>query len=244
MIARIFALALISSNALAADFPAVLDWSGRVVLAMPVSGVVESVTAYPGHTVKKDELLATLDPTLFKAGVLEAAAEAHRLTEDQADAKRDLDRVTELYARTVSATTELDAAKLRYARAQAGLEAAQARLEKARRQLAESELRAPFDAMVLARHAEPGLVAATPCQPNPIFTVARADEMLALATLDAGQASAIRLGRKTEVGVAGKSLRGVVRGLTSGADGHYTLEVVIPRTGGLMAGQRATIRLP
>jgi hypothetical protein len=43
----------------------------------------------------------------------------------------------------VSATTELDAAKLRFARAQSGLAATQARLERARRLLAEAELRRP-----------------------------------------------------------------------------------------------------
>lgn len=244
MIPRILALALFAGTAWAADYPATLDWSGRVTLAMPVSGVVEHVAPRAGQRVQQGELLARLNPTLFKAGVAEAMAELHRLTEEEAEAKRDLDRVGELYARTVSATTELDAAKLRHARARAGLDAAQARVERARHQLAESELRAPFDALVLVRHAEPGLVAATPCQPNPLFTVARAGEMLALATLSPAQAGPIRLGGTAEVSVAGKTLKGELRALTAQGDGRYVLEVAIPRAPGLLAGQPASIRLP
>ena len=238
------ALALVTHATLAAEYPAVLDWSGRVSLAMPVSGVVESVAAQPGQRLKKGDLLATLHPTLFKAGVAEAKAEADRLALEEADAQRDLERVTELYARTVSTTTELDAAKLRHARATAALAVARARLEKARRQLEESELRAPFDVVILARLAEPGLVAATPCQPNPLFSVASSQEYVARASLTPAQIARIKLGDKAEVVAAGATVKGDVRGIGSPGEGKYSLEVAIPQTAGLMAGQPVTIRLP
>ncbi|MEW5771356.1 MAG: efflux RND transporter periplasmic adaptor subunit [Pseudomonadota bacterium] len=242
--ALLSALLLIAADLQAAEFPAVLDWSGQVALAMPVTGVVETVAAKPGQRLKRGELMAGLNQTVYKAGVAEARAELDRLGEEEAEAKRDLERVQELYARTVSATTELDAARLRHARAASGLAMAQARLEKARRQLAESELRAPFDAVVLARMAEPGLVAATPCQPNPLFNVARDDEILARATLDAEQAARVRLGGKAVVEAAGGSRTGEVRGLGHLGQGKYALEVAIGRDGRLLAGQPATIRLP
>ncbi|PIV87497.1 MAG: hypothetical protein COW48_11270 [Hydrogenophilales bacterium CG17_big_fil_post_rev_8_21_14_2_50_63_12] len=117
MMLRTLSLALVAGNALALDLPATLDWSGRVSLTLPVAGVIEQVNVQAGQTVKKDTLLATLNPTLFKAGVAETRADLDRLIQEEADATRDLDRVKELYARTVSSTTELDAAKLRHARA-------------------------------------------------------------------------------------------------------------------------------
>ncbi len=237
-------LALAAGTVQAADHAAELGWSGRISLAMPVTGVVETVAAHAGQRLKKGDLLAALNPTLFKAGVAEARADVDRLTQEQADAQRDLDRVKELYARTVSATSELDAAQLRADRAAAALAGARARLERARRQLEESELRAPFDAIVLARMAEPGLVAATPCQPNPLFTVARADELVALATLSPDQASRLELGRKADVLAGGRTLKGEVRGISPREDGKYRLEVALPRENGLMPGQPATVRLP
>jgi RND family efflux transporter MFP subunit len=241
---RTLLLTLAAGNALAADLPAVLDWSGRVSLTLPVAGVLERVDVQAGQTVKKDELLAALNPTLYKAGVVEARADLDRLTQEEADAKRDLDRVTELYARTVSSTTELDAAKLRHARAQSGLAAAQARVEKARRLLTESELRAPFDAIVLARHGEPGQVITIPCQPAAVLTVARSDEWLARAPVEPAQAAAVQLGDAAEVQVAGKTLKGRIRALTAQTEGRATVEVALPRVPGTWAGQAAGIRLP
>lgn len=233
-----------AGGAQAAELPAELGWSGRVSLAMPVSGVVEMVAAQPGQQLKKGELLAALNPTLFKAGVAEARADVDRLSQELADARKDLDRAKELYARTVSATTELDAAQLRHDRAAAALAGAQARLERSRRQLEESELRAPFDVIVLARMAEPGLVAATPCQPTPLFTVARANELVAHATLSPDQASRLAPGRKAEVAVGGRVLKGDIQGVSVREDGKFRLEVSVPRENGLMPGQPAAIRLP
>lgn len=237
-------LCLPTPAALAAEYPALLDWSGKVSLTLPVSGVLDNVMARPGQMVKKGEVLASLEPSLFKAAVAESRADLDRLTEEHADARRDLDRVQELYARTVSSTTELDAAKLRFARAQSGLAAAQARIERARRLLAESELRAPFDALILARHGEPGLVVTSQCQPPAVFSVARADELTARATLDGGQAGSVRLGDEADVVLGGKSVKGKVSGLTALPDGRYGLEVAIPRNAGMLAGQPASVRLP
>lgn len=243
-----FSLALLATAAHAATevvpLPASLDWSGRVSLTLPVAGVLEQINVQAGQMVKKDELLAALNPSLYKAGVAEARADLDRLTQEEADAGRDLERVTELYARTVSSTTELDAAKLRHARARAGLAAAQARTEKARRLLAESELRAPYDAIVLARHGEPGLVITSPCQPAAVLSIARADEWLARAPIDAAQATGVKLGGGADVQVAGQTVKGRVRAMTAQAEGRVLLDVALPRAPGTWAGQAASIRLP
>lgn len=243
MMLRTLLLVLIAGNATAADIAARLDWSGRVSLTLPVAGVLERVDVQAGQTVKRDELLAALNATLYKAGIAETRADLDRLGQDAADAGRDLERVTELYARTVASTTELDAAKLRHARAQAGLAAAQARMEKARRQLVESELRAPFDAVVLARHGEPGQVITIPCQPAAVVSLARADEWLARAPIDAAQAASLRLGDEADVQVASQTVKGRIRALTAQAEGRVLLDVALPRASGTWAGQAANIRL-
>ncbi len=242
--ALMFAALLAALPGWAGEFPALLDWSGRVNLSLPVSGILDSVAVQPGQRVKKGEVLASLEATVLKANVAEAKAESDRLGEELADAQRDADRVQELYNRTVSATTELDAAKLRLARAQSGQAAAQARLERARRLLADSEVRAPFDAIVLARPGEPGLVITAQCQPATVVSVARSDQLLARVQLTANQASGLTLGKEAEVQVAGHTLTGRLTGLTAQADGRYAAEVSIPRQSGLLGGQAATVRLP
>ncbi len=237
-------LTTMTSLAIAAEYPATLDWSGRVNLTLPVSGVLDTVVAQAGQMVKKGELLASLEPTLFKAAVAEVRADLDRLTEEQLDSRRDLDRVQELYARTVASTTELDAAKLRHARASASLAATQARLELARRQLAVAELRAPFDALILQRHGEPGLVISSQCQPATVFTVARADELIARVALTAEQAAVVRFPGNAEVVIGDSVLNAELRALSVDAAMRYSLELSLPRTPGLLPGKMLQVRLP
>jgi len=232
-------------TARAGEYPAVLEWSQRVDLSTPLSGIVASVQAQPGQTVDTGALLLGLDPVPYKAQVAEARAETDRLAEEEADAKRELERAQELYARAVTATTELDAARLKHARASAALAAAQARLERARWQLAQTELRAPFPALILERRAEPGMAVAAQCQPPILLRLARADEMIARADLTPAQAGSVRLGMRAEVSIAGKPHRGVVRGVnyTGTGDRVYSVDVAIPRQDGMMAGLPASLRL-
>jgi RND family efflux transporter MFP subunit len=244
MSARILPFLLLALPAWAAELPAQLDWSQRVEIATPVSGVVETVHVRPGQRVAQGTPLVSLNQAAFKASLGEARADLERFTQEAAEARRELDRVGELYARTVSSTTELDTAKLRHARAAALLAGAQARLDKARRQIEESEPRAPYDALVLDRAAEPGMAVAGQCQPPVLVTLARADEIVARAGLAAGQAATVKPGDPATVGVAGKSIAGQVAAVRAKADGRYQVEVAIPRGNGHVAGLAATIRLP
>lgn len=146
----------------------------RVELSTRVSGVVEEVLVSPGQKVKKGERLLRLNKVIYQAKVDEASAELERARADEADARRDQDRVQELYNRTVSSTTELDAAKLRHVRAKSTLIALEARLTVAKKNLADSELKAPFDGVVAAIPAAPGTVVSADCQqPRPLIWMTR-----------------------------------------------------------------------
>ena len=156
-------LGLLASNALAAD----------VELSTRVSGVVEDVYVQPGQSVKKGAVMLRLNKVIYQAQVLEAGAETERLRAEAAEAKRDLDRAEELYSRTVSSTTELDSAKLRHTRAQSALTVAEARATIAKKNLADTELKAPFNGVVAAVPAAPGVVVASDCQPRALIVLRR-----------------------------------------------------------------------
>lgn len=138
----------------------------KIELTTRVSGVVDVVLVKPGQRVKKGAVLLRLDRTILQARLDEAAAEHSRAQADEADAKRDLDRAQELFDRTVSSTSELDAAALRYARTQAALSTARARRVIAQKNLNDAELKAPFDGVVSAVPGGPGTVVAADCQPK------------------------------------------------------------------------------
>lgn len=144
-------------------------WAADAVeLTTRVSGVVEAVLVKSGQRVKKGAVLLRLDRTVLQARLDEAAAEHARAQADEADAKRELERAQELFDRTVSSATELEAAALRHARAQAALSAVQARRVIAQKNLQDAELKAPFDGVVSAVPGGPGTVVAADCQPRPL----------------------------------------------------------------------------
>ncbi len=142
-----------------------------IPLTTPVSGIVKSVFVSVGQRVKKGQPLLALDDTIYQARVMEAEAGVARAKEEGLDAGRDLARANELYSRAVSSTTELDAAKLRSARADAMSKEAQARLVIARKNQQDSILRAPFDGVVSARLVEPGMYVATTLQPPTLIVL-------------------------------------------------------------------------
>jgi RND family efflux transporter MFP subunit len=142
--------------------------AGTVELTTRVSGVVEAVLVKPGQHVKKGAVLLRLDRTVLQARLDEASAEKARAQADEGDAKRELDRAQELFNRTVSSASELEAATLRYVRAQAALAGAHARRVIAQKNLSDAELKAPFDGVVSAVPGAPGTVVAADCQPRPL----------------------------------------------------------------------------
>lgn len=142
-----------------------------VPLTTPVSGVVKSVFVHVGQQVKKGQPLLALDDAIYQARVMEAEAGAARAKEEELDAGRNLTRAKELYSRAVSSTTEMDAARLRSAQADAVSKEAQARLIIARKNQQYTVLRAPFDGVVKARLVEPGMYVATTLQPPTLIVL-------------------------------------------------------------------------
>lgn len=155
-----------ASAFLAAMMLAAAAWAAdRVALTTPVSGVVKEVYVQVGQRVKKGEKLLALDDTRLKARVMQAEAALMRSGQEKEEADRDLKRAEELYDRGVSSTTELDAVKLKHARAAANAKEAEAQLVVAQKDLEDSVLKAPFEGVVRARDAEPGMY--VPAQLNP-----------------------------------------------------------------------------
>ncbi|MBU4500803.1 MAG: efflux RND transporter periplasmic adaptor subunit [Gammaproteobacteria bacterium] len=145
-------------------------WAAESVeLSTRVSGVVETVWVKPGQRVKKGTPLLRLDRTILQASLAEATAEQARAQADASEARREKERAQELFNRTVSSTSELDAAMLLDARAQAALAIAKARRVIAQKNVQDAELKAPFDGVVKAVPGGPGTVVAADCQPKPLI---------------------------------------------------------------------------
>lgn len=205
--------ALASLSAAGAQREATLRWVGRVELSTPVSGVVAEVPAEVGRTVAKGAVLMRLDDRLFKAELARARAELVRLGQLRDEAKRELDRAKDLYDRTLLANHDLEMAKIGYSGAVAQHEAAKAAVTRAQLDLEYAVLRAPFDAVVLARNAEPGQTVVSRLEAVPLIVVAEAGRMIARVMLTGDELSGLREGLPARVKVGDRSYDGTVQSI-------------------------------
>ena len=243
------AAALFPQTPWAADIQATLQWSQRVELSTPVSGIVQAVNVEVGDLVKKDQVLLSLDSTVYQARVAENQSEITRLNAEAEEAKRDLDREQELYERTVVSTTDLDQAKLQLVKSQSTLSEARARLRQNQKMLDDASLRAPFDAVVVLRQAEPGLSVAAGLQPQMLLTLARSGEMIARMHLTSPQMDKLKTGQTVTVSIGGINYTGKIKTLgmepskiKEGA--AYPVDVLFPSKKPLRAGAQALVKLP
>ena len=210
---------------------------------------MQSVQANVGERVKKGQVLAALDASGYQAQVAEAQAVIARSKEEQQDAKRNLDRVEELYKRTTISTSELETAQTRNARAIAQLNEAQAHQRRVQKILSDATLRAPFDALVLERQAEPGQIVASQFKPQALFVIARAGEMIARAKLTLAQIEKLKVGDAVTVEVNKQSYRGKIKLLGLEPVGEkgdigYPVDVLFAVKDVLRAGTPAIVKLP
>lgn len=239
------ALFLFSGFAHAADVPAVLQWSGRVEIGPRVSGIVKTVHAKVGDRVKKGQILLVLDNQIYQSRTAAAAAVVARRELELSDAKLNLTRVQELYDRTVSSTSELDEAKLKMGRAESGLKEARAELAIHSKNVSDSLVRAPFDAFVISRLAEPGQNVVVNTSPQSVFVLAHGNSMLARSNLSSLQTKGLSIGRPLEVLINNRGYSGKLSNIVYEPDKDRTMiEVEFATTERFQAGMPATVRLP
>lgn len=232
-----------------AELAATVEWARKSALATPVSGVIVAVHAEVGAAVKKDTVLLTLDPQPFAAEVKRAQAQVTQARVTLSETKRDREQADELFQRTVLSTVERDNAHNRFARAEAALAQAQAELTQAQYRLRHSELRAPFDGWVAARHAEPGQTVAATLEPPVLIVLVGRGEYLARAQVPAADLGNYKVGQVASVQAGGKRYRATLKSIgfepVKNADRLYELAYVFSADDPVLRpGQPATVSAP
>jgi HlyD family secretion protein len=158
-----------------------------VQVGSQVSGTLEEVYVDFNSKVKKGQVIAQIEPSLFKAKVAQEQAnyESTQAASEKAwvtvqDAKRKLERAKQLRSRNMMAESEVDAAQFEYNAAVvehkvqvAAASQAQASLEQAKLNLAHTTIYAPIDGVVLSRDVDIGQTVAASLQAPTLFTIAQ-----------------------------------------------------------------------
>ncbi|MGB5833075.1 MAG: efflux RND transporter periplasmic adaptor subunit [Thiohalocapsa sp.] len=181
-----------------------LEWLHKVEMRAIENGVVEQVLVTQGQHVAKGDLLLKMDQRQAKAHALAAKAGTARSVVALDDTQRELDRAQELYDRGLIAVEELKDAELGHAAAVAEQESAKAVQAAAEVLLEHTEMRAPFDGVVVARNAYDGAVIYKTLQQAPLVAVAPTDRMLARVLVTSDVLRRYRPGQAAKVNVRGR----------------------------------------
>ncbi len=167
-----------------------------------VSGTVKKLHADFNDRVKPNQVLAELDPALFRAQVQQSEA-------NLANAKANLElaiarekRNRELYQKKFISADALDQAVQTLDSARAQVLLARAQLEKDRTNFQYSVIRSPISGVVVARNVDVGQTVAASFQTPTLFQIAKdLREMQIDTTVAEADVGAVRVGQKVKFSV-------------------------------------------
>ena len=187
-----------------------------VLVGTQVSGTIKHIYVDFNSQVKKDQLIARIDPAIFEAQVeqaranlLSARANLEKADAALVDAKRTFDRTKELYQRNLIARSELDTAETNHETSKAQVEVAKAQIvqTEAALKLAETNLKytrivSPVDGIVVSRNVDVGQTVAASFQTPTLFTIAQDLTKMQINTnVDEADIGKIKMGQPVEFNV-------------------------------------------
>jgi HlyD family secretion protein len=212
------------------DIRAVVEATGTinavttVQVGSQVSGTISRLYADFNSRVKKGQVVAQIDPSLFEGTLLQAKADYANAEANLASAKANLEKAKAAevqtkadYERTLGLTKngvmsqqQLDLAKANYDSAVAAVSAAQAQVTQAAAQVQQKQaavtvaqtnlnyttIHAPIDGTVIARNVDVGQTVAASLQAPTLFTIAQdLTKMQVYASTDESDVGMIRNGQ-------------------------------------------------
>lgn len=195
-----------------------------VQVGSQVSGTIAKLNADFNSRVHKGDIVALIDPALFKGALLQATADLKNSEANLAAAranlekmksalvqtKADFDRAAGLTRDGVMSEQQLDLAKSNYEAASASVDAAVANIKQAEAQISLKQaavavaqtnldytvIRSPIDGTVVARNVDIGQTVAASLQAPTIFTIAQdLTKMWVYAKTDESDVDNIKVGK-------------------------------------------------
>lgn len=195
-----------------------------VQVGSQVSGSIAKLNADFNSRVHKGDVIALIDPALFKGALLQTQADFENAKANLAAAqanlekskaglvqtKADYDRTMSLFQNKIMSQQQLDLAKANYDSANAGVSGAAAAVTQAEAQMHQKEaavevaqtnlnytvIRSPIDGTVVARNVDVGQTVAASLQAPTIFTIAQdLSKMWVYAKTDESDVGNIKVGK-------------------------------------------------
>ena len=173
-------------------------WNEAKVGPQYVSAYVDTVLVRPGASVRRGEVLATLDCRNASAASRETAARARGLAQRQEAYQHEAARLKEMLDGGFASRNEVEQHRATAASEKGEVESLRATLTARRLEVDDCILRAPFDGDVIGRFADPG---AYVHPGNPIVAIADRSTMRIVADAPEADFSVVAPGAKVGVRV-------------------------------------------
>ena len=131
---------------------AAVDSSG---LSFQVGGQVEAVEVDIGDRVKKDQVLAVLDPEPYQLDVDAITAELVKARDNVSRTKAEYERQKRIFEQGAGAKRFVEVSEYNYKAAKSAIDFQVAKLDQVKRNLRKTELLAPYDGTIAWRSVQP-----------------------------------------------------------------------------------------
>lgn len=184
-----------------------------VLVGTQVSGTIREIMVDFNSLVKKNRIIARIDPATFeaqveqaRAGLLSAKANLEKSEAMLVDSQRAMNRAKELFAKDLVARSELDSAETNFLTAKAQVNASKAQvaqseasLKTADTNLQYTRITSPVDGIVVSRNVDVGQTVAASFQTPTLFTIAQDLTKMQIDTnVDEADIGRIRTGMDVE----------------------------------------------
>jgi HlyD family secretion protein len=144
----------------------------KVTVGSQVSGIVDQVFVDFNSRVRRGQVLARIEPSMFQAAKASAEAELEAAEAALELARHQYQRTQELRERQFVAPSEVDQARATLRQAEAQLQVRRHALDRARRELARCTITAPTDGIVISRSVDVGQTVAASLNAPELFELA------------------------------------------------------------------------
>ena len=170
-----------------------------VDVGVQVSGIIAKIKVDFNAIVKRGQVIAVLDTTLYYAAKIDAAAAVQRAQITVDETKREFDRAKSLFENKVAAQVEYDQALTAYQTAQGNLISAKAQLSRAAINLQYCTVTAPISGMIIARNVQVGNMVIASFNSPVLFTIAYdLKKMQVQAYVDESDIGQVKMGQQAK----------------------------------------------
>jgi len=192
-------------------------------LSPRVGGLVTEVTVSENQNVKAGQLLAKIRPNDYQNALDQMESDRDALQAETKAAERSYTRTIALLKQGASTQERLEATEAQFRSLERKTKSAAAKVEQAKLDLADTEIKAPADGTIAKRSIELGMIASAG---QPVFGFVASDERWATANFKETEMKGIAVGKTATVevdAISGRAFEGVVESISPSTGATFSL---------------------